>query len=57
MNKVEGQVKKPICEKCKKECSPAGGLSGEVTTLWKCFKCNYEVEDVAVLVFDTAVKD
>ena len=44
-------MKAPICEVCKKPCSPAGVRnvhSGE-GRLWKCFDCNYEVEDISVL--------
>lgn len=43
----------PICEKCNKACSPAGGIVGKGTTHWKCFQCQYEVDDISCVDVET----
>ena len=36
----------PKCPHCHKVCSAAGGLINQTVSHWKCFDCNYEVDDI-----------
>ena len=44
------KIKAPICPNCKKGCKPAGTKRlGSIENIWKCFECDYVVEDIYYL--------
>jgi hypothetical protein len=44
------KLKAPLCPDCKKACKPAGGrLFSSIENTWKCFECDYVVEDIYYL--------